>query len=249
MSRSLSSNHLEICVYAYSFYFLLIFLSLYLLLLSHPFPLTQAKTPPSKLSIPNPPSGSFHPTSLLVTSSTYHSLNSTSPQSLLLMIVNHPYPRSSGVIENFVHVLNGPSGRSNKIIKHHSRIGSDKLKIEGKQVSPYKITGYFEQYSPPLPLGYRLDSKLGGLDAFNEHDADTDKGEESLGSETIQIPSFFYSTLPIPTSRTHPRTFDSGIWLHFKEFFFKRNHGISSPIINVFLARSEITRHLFQGHG
>lgn len=210
------------------------------------FPSPQAKTPPFKLSIPSPPSGSFHPTGLIVTVSHYHALNSTSPSSLLLMIVNHPFAKSSGVVDLFVHVLNSDKGRSNPILEHHSRLGADKLRVEGKIHSPHKISIFEEQYSPPLPMGYRFDGN-DGVDALDDISADTDQGEKSIGVKTVQIPSFFFSSLAPPISKSHPRTFESSLLSHFFSHFGFTSRKVASSVINVYLARSETTRNLFAG--
>ncbi|KAE8216104.1 hypothetical protein CF327_g716 [Tilletia walkeri] len=163
--------------------------------------LNDAFSLPTRLDVLDSPDegrGGFHPAGLTVTTTNVTQHNSSAPDSILLLVANYPQRASSGVVDVLVHDLR----KSPTSLRHHRRLdsshfhanwrgstpssatvdGRDK-RVEdrevGDQLSPWRLSVFLEQWSPPLP-------------------ADS---PSSSSTKDIPIPSFFFSSAPsIPSN-------------------------------------------------
>ncbi|KAL9937776.1 hypothetical protein V8E36_003321 [Tilletia maclaganii] len=158
---------------------------------------------PTKLDITRAPRSSgksnFHPAGITLTTTNSSQHNSSSPDAILLLVSNYPKPNQAGVVDVLVHDLGADT------LRHHRRLDGShfhanwrgstptggrsgpEARVEdrdaGAQLSPWRLSVFLEQYSPPLP-----------------------PDEEGSGPD-LSIPSFFFSSAPLPP-QSAPRTQD-----------------------------------------
>ena len=185
--------------------------------------LRQEGSVPRKLKLKDYPVEHIHPLGVSVVNADPSQLNSSDPQSLLLLVSNQPKARQRTVVDVFLHDLdNASGGRQNDKLIHHTRLRSDHFVLDRKKdtaaVSPYRITPFLEQYSPPLPSEHVTSSK-----------------------RTVQIPSFFFTALadPIKTQGASQTAFSN--YIEFVKYLLVPTHAASPRDLYLYLARAAKT--------
>ncbi|CAD6944317.1 unnamed protein product [Tilletia caries] len=184
--------------------------------------------------------GAFHPAGLTVTTANTSQYNSSKPDALLLLVSNHPVPSQPGVVDVLVHNLTTTA--TSDVLRHHRRLdashfhanwrgSSDKIAKEdgrdsriedreaGPQLSPWRLSVFLEQQSPPLP-------------------ADNSKTDHSL---SLTIPSFLFSSAPsLPSSSNTNQTA-----LHDASSAFTH---LALPTISEYLTEVFLPSHSTRAH-
>ncbi|EPQ32003.1 uncharacterized protein PFL1_00201 [Pseudozyma flocculosa PF-1] len=147
---------------------------------------------------------SFHPLGLAVTVPHPYYLpdnlraanesESIEVPAVVVLVANHPRPRKSGVIDVFVHDLDGVGGRDNTVLRWIKRIEGEQLmgiddeeRTPTIEINPFRIAVFDEQHSASIP---RLSPPTA------DSDADEKLSDAESARRHIRIPSFFMTSLP-----------------------------------------------------
>ncbi|KAN0062088.1 hypothetical protein ACQY0O_005605 [Thecaphora frezii] len=233
--------------------------------------------PPSNYH-PAPPADlhtSFHPLGLSVTVAHPYFLPNnleaaaSEAPALLVLVANHPRAHAPGVVDIFIHDLDGVGAKDSNVLRWIRRIEGEELrayedgdekKKKGTQVNPFRIAVFDEQHSSNWPRAYPLPNQ-GGDASKAETEDEEEQGQADHARTHVRVPSFFLTSLPCPPPPSpspssspngpgapSPRP-SSSVFSSYKDFALSlllpsRDKRLSTPSDQIWLYHASVSKTL-----